>query len=83
MVGLLLKCLACYPPSVILSTFAALRVNSAKDLSRWATRCFAAAQHDSRLDTAHGGSRISKYLLIHYVLTPPVIGDEGIMNEAP
>ena len=31
---------------VTLSTFVALSVNSAKGLSRWASRCFAAAQHD-------------------------------------
>jgi hypothetical protein len=30
------------PSNVTLSPFAALRVNSAKGLSRWAARCFAA-----------------------------------------
>jgi hypothetical protein len=34
------------PCIVTLSTFASLSVNSAKGLSRWAPRCFAAAQHD-------------------------------------
>jgi hypothetical protein len=33
--------------TVTLSTFASLSVNSAKGLSRWAWRCFAAAQHDN------------------------------------
>ena len=31
---------------VTLSTFVALRIYSTKGVSRWATRCFAAAQHD-------------------------------------
>jgi hypothetical protein len=32
---------------VTLSIFVVISVNSAKGLSRWATRCFAAAQHDN------------------------------------
>ena len=31
---------------VTLSTFVALRIYTTKGLSRWASRCFAAAQHD-------------------------------------
>src|SRR5713101_4345104 len=44
------------PSTVILSPFASLRVNSAKGLSRWASRCFAAAQHDRMFTPAasHG-----------------------------
>jgi hypothetical protein len=35
---------------VILSTFIARKVHSAKGLSHWASRCFAAAQHDRTLN---------------------------------
>ena len=36
------------PHRVTLSPSLPLRVNSAKGLWRWAERCFAAAQHDTR-----------------------------------